>query len=42
MNPALVDAVTSKLMVSEGFQIFQGRAQTVTKDVLVEVIARSG
>jgi hypothetical protein len=42
MNPALVDAVTGKLLVSEGFQILQGNAQEVTKAVLVEAIARAG
>lgn len=42
MNPDLVDAVTSKLLVSEGFQILQGRAQNVTKEVLVAAIARAG
>lgn len=42
MNPALVDAVTGKLLVSEGFQILQGHAKGVTKVVLVEAIARAG
>jgi hypothetical protein len=42
MNPALVDAVTSKLLVSEGFQILQGRAQKVTKEILTAAIARAG
>ena len=42
MNPALVDAITGKLLVSEGFQILQGNAQGVTKAVLVEAIARAG
>jgi hypothetical protein len=42
MNPDLVDAVTSKLLVSEGFQILQGRAQKVTKEVLVAAIVRAG
>ena len=41
MNPALVDAVTSKLLVSEGFQIIQGRAQKVTKEILAAAIARA-
>jgi len=42
MNPDLVDAVTSKLLVSQGFQILQSRAQKVTKEVLVAAIARAG
>ncbi len=42
MNPELVDAVTGKLLVSEGFQILQGHAQRVTKEVLVAAIARAG
>ncbi len=42
MNPALVDAVTSKLLVSEGFQSLQGRAQKVTKEILAAAIARAG
>lgn len=42
MNPDLVDAVTSKLLVSQGFHILQSRAQKVTKEVLVAAIARAG
>ena len=41
MNPRLVDAVTEKLLVSEGFLGLQGRAQMIATEILTAAITRS-
>jgi hypothetical protein len=41
MNPRLVESVTAKLLVSEGFQALQTRAQTITKELLTAVATRT-
>jgi hypothetical protein len=41
MSPKLVDAVTEKLLVSEGFLGLQGRAQMMAKEILATAITRS-
>lgn len=41
MNPRLVDAVTEKLLVSEGFLGLQGRAQMIAKEILAAGMTRS-
>lgn len=41
MNPKLVEAVTEKLLVSEGFLGLQGRAQMIATEILTAAITRS-
>lgn len=41
MSPRLVEAVTAKLLVAEGFQALQSRAQMITKEILAAAITRS-
>lgn len=41
MSPKLVDAVTEKLLVYEGFLDLQGRAQMMAKEILAAAITRS-
>ena len=41
MSPKLVDSVTEKLLVFEGFFGLQGRAQIIAKEILAAAITRS-
>ena len=41
MSPRLVDSVTDKLLVSEGFLGLQGSAQMITKEILTAAITRT-
>jgi hypothetical protein len=41
MNPRLVDAVTEKLLVSEGFLGLQGRAQMIATEILTAAITQT-
>jgi hypothetical protein len=41
MSPRLVDSVTAKLLVSQGFLGLQGRAQMLTKEILTAAITRT-
>ena len=41
MNPELVDAVTEKLLIYEGFLDLQGRAQVIATEILIAALTRS-
>ena len=41
MSARLFEAVTAKLLVAEGFQALQSRAQMITKEILATAITRT-